>query len=581
MGVLAVLIVAGMGLIMRNAYLITTTGNPVLETPVPGLDIDLHWQTADELLAEASEREPRFALISPSAPLFPSYLALAKTVFGDSMLSQRALMSVWGMLTILLLMGTVYRLEDGRLGATAVITGALAAFYPALIYFDTQLLKASLELTLLSCWLFVWAKSPRLEDGRAYFVWCLAQSVLVAALLMSQLNAFLYGVILILLLGCERKRAWPQKLSGMGVVVVVMLLAVGLFSTRDHFSSAPHPIYAPVFGIHIHVGFHEQATGYYYGVKGIPGFPFGHTFITRVVAETRQKRPLTFAESDRYWREQAWNFIKENPERAWELVRTKLWYALQSFEVKGNDFFESLLTQSALLRATPLRIGWLLVLAPFGVVWFIRKRRPRTLLLLLGLIISVLLSVSLTFVTWRYRLHMLLPLFILAGTGAAELVGLGRLAWARSWRPLRWAWLPLLVSMALASVSFAPVPDGVRSYMQGRDRINNSLRERAVFWQGKLAEAEQAPERMVYLWKLHRHSQAFLVAQALVEDPERANATSRMYYVRYLAWLGWHENVRELLLRLRREDPQAYDELLRALPPKIREWVHALRLHRA
>jgi hypothetical protein len=89
-------------------------------------------------------------------PLYPLFLTLVFSLFGDGFLAPRISQLLLGLLTIGVMCGAAFRIVDGprkdRLsgGAIAVVSGAMAILYGQFVLYEGMLLATALEIVILT-----------------------------------------------------------------------------------------------------------------------------------------------------------------------------------------------------------------------------------------------------------------------------------------------------------------------------------------------------------------------------------------------------------------------------------------------
>jgi hypothetical protein len=535
--------------VLRLAYVAESRVEPDLRTPTPGLDIDLHWQAAGELLAHAAGQPP-FALMMTSSIGHPLFLAASRTVLGDVGERHRQVRAVLFSVTPVLL-GLAAFLITSRLLA-AVATGLAAATMPSLVYFDTVLLKVAPEMCALSLSLVLVLAATR--GGVLRWPWrlALACGVLLGAVLLSQGGGLFYAFVVAGYLLTLTRTAWRVRLSSVLLLLAVVLTCGWLRPHLGLLVGIRAPTCLPVSGIHAAIGNHAGASGTYSALPAVPNYPYGHTFVSRLVAEVEQGRALTPEQANAYYWRQAYAFCSTQPGAAVALWGRKVRLLFGSFEPKDNHFWGDLERRSRLLHCLPVRFGTVLMFASLGAWSLWASGKKRVLLLLLPLLLAVAIANLVTFVNWRYRLPLLVPLLPLAGAGVAELVSR-----ARCWRVraqelwhlrLSRALPPVLLIAATALLTFAPVGADVVAVSFRKSEVNRRHSLQAETLASELGQLARVPAltaaqqwRKVRLLRgLERHGEAFVELRELIKRGP-APAAAGGLYLEYLAWLGERE----------------------------------------
>ncbi len=571
----APIVVLAAGLALRLAFVAETKGLPHFRTPPPGLDVDLHWQAASYILA--GERDGVFELMIPSAPLFPYLLALLRWLLGDSIALIRVVFACGSVVCGLFLLAVVARMV--RYGPAVLGVALLWALNPTLIYFDTMLVKATVELLLLAAVLLLVIRSDARSPGGAYADTATA-GVLLALLSLSQLSALLYGAAVALYLTLKHSDKRHGILLGL-VLVVPIALAQFAFARRS--PTSERLTFWPQSGVHIRIGMHAQANGQYSRLPEIPNYPYGHTLVARMVAERTTGRRLTPARADRHYTQAALRFARAEPGVAAAILLKKVRLFLSHHEPMGNDYLYHVRTLSDVLKL-PALFALVLFLAIVGAL---AQRRARLeILLLVALVGCVLVGNLISFVNWRYRLHAIVPLLVLAGLGFR-----GVALMFRAWRIRRyragnatssggtwWFLLPLAPASLVLLVSLIPAPARDRANQMRVARENEARALRSEDLQARLRslpeDRSSLQERLALLHMLMRFTEArravekqlttaagTIPASSLTAE----NTLALQRWLVYLLWANEYGRVAEVLGRIAQQSPREFELLLKRM----------------
>lgn len=562
---------------LRLEFVRQTQGIPEFRTPPPGLDVDLHWQAAQEL-RRRDGTGPNFALRMASAPGHIAFLALNQAVLGDSLVRHRVLRSLLGAVSTLLIYWASWSLTRSRWAALA--SGLAAASLPSLVYFQTMVLKPALSLPLLALLLAVVFRpvAPTRPLGLGIGV-----GAVVGLLWVIQRNTFLYLLVLIVYFAADPSQKAKNRLRTVLATGLAFAMVAWAVPAMPKLLGISPPLFLPVAGVHARVGFHSGANGAYHALEGIPDLPYGHAFVSRLRAEIETGRMLTPAEADRHHLARSWRFVRENRGEASTLVLRKLALLFNDYEVKGNQQLDRIRSEAPILDRLPLGFGSLLILAIWGVVAVVEQGRRRALIPLLGIAAAVVAANVLTFVTWRYRIDLVVPMLVLAGPGALwlarGLIDLGRSGPGRRRRIGGFGRRVLLPAVIAAVIAFRPVdPELDATASRGAQR-NAELSRRAEVTKARLAEIECAGDpargetlRVRLLVRLHRHSEAFQRIEGMLAQG-RFDPLLIARFLTYLAWLDEPGRAAGLLSRLERQAPGVRAAALRRLDPLVGAWL--------
>ncbi|MGO9836392.1 MAG: hypothetical protein ACLP1X_19500 [Polyangiaceae bacterium] len=564
--------VAAVALLMRLWFIAETRGVPAFRTPGPGSDIDLHLQAAREI---RRGMVPHFALMEMSAPLHAFVLAIEQSLVGESMLRLRLVAAPVGALTAALIHRVAFARTRSRWAAIGV--GLMAAFLPSLIYFDTMLLKVSLEILLLASILAVVSALQEISGTRRRVAFGVALGLLLATLCLSQRNALVEIGTLMLFLATDRSSATRQRLATLVPAAAILAACLGIFAMRDRLGPSTAHTFLPQAGIHFREGFRPDRVGPS-NVPGIASVGRDHVFMTRILGEQELGRPLTPSETDAHQIAVGLRSIAEHPYMAAMTLGAKVLLFWNDAEQKVHANSFRLLCSVAWALRAPVGFGTLAVLASLGVVKLFETRASRVLWLPCGLVAAVFVVNMLGLVTARYRLHAVVPMLLLSGSGMVLVVE--RL---RS-RVLRRAWVPLAVALAAAAVAYGPLPAEVRTTPTPLELMDGQ----SLHTEAKLVELasldgtdeEASLHRIRLLIALRRDSEAFAMLTPLVGGPHPVDLWAARTWLDYLLLLGEYDQAGAFIDRMNRRDPNLGARLLYGRQAPLQWVLDVLVLHR-
>lgn len=565
---LAIFLVA---LLLRSGFVAETLEIPVYRSPTPGMDIDLHWQGARLLNQDATTDSPYFELMQISAPLHVHWLAFLQKILGDeSLLPHRLVNAFIGSLNAVLAF-LVLRILIGRRLVCAIVALVWAGL-PSLIYFDTTLHKSVLALCVYWMLMALVLRPHRAPRTPELFLEGAGVGLLTSLLFLSQMNTFLYLLAIVPFLLMNTELRAPQRLTQILGAVLVFAAIVVPFQNRTSIANQAYPWYLPLSGIHLRLGFHEGATGGYSPYKEIDSFPYGHTFQARLYVETQLGRSVTPWEADRFLRDEALIFVTSHPSEAMRIALAKVGIFFNNFETKGVEYLDQIETDSRILAHDPLGFGILVVFAGVGIVQLVLQRKFRLLYLLVALVGASLAANVLTFVTWRYRLHALVPLTLLAGLGVQHFIdGTVRLFGDKASASLATVAGILLPIVFCGWLTYRDVLVDERAGYLEQARFNADLSVASLDWKARLAEIDPDDQdrdaqldRAMLHRRLHQYTEAFELLQTAgacdhpIERLEPCRA-----YVLLLIWLGNYDEAARAMGDI--TDPTTYLGIVRRL----------------
>lgn len=572
-------------LLLQGAFLFETQAFPDFRQPLPGLDINLHWQAARQLRS-GGLKEPNVEAAMLSAPLPMLWLAATQELLGESMWPHRILYCLLGTVAV----GVLFSL--GRVLTGSVLGGATAAgllaLQPTFVYSSSLPLKTTVDLLLLASGLLLTLRAhvaftPSAAAARA----TLAAALFLVAALNQWASLGPWLVVIASVAARHRPRPGGRAVTLVPLVVALALLPLVRSALGDLSAPSGAPWCWPQWGIHMLIGAQPGATGVYQPVPGIQSSPRGHTLEARLAAEARLGGPTTPDEADAFFSAQTRAAAAADPSRALRLLWRKVRLFFNAFEPKENFFVDELRQRSAVLRRMPQAWGWLVVLAAAGAAALAQRRQWALLTLLMGLLSATAVATVLTFVTARYRFAAVIPLALLAAQAVVAAAGVARrllLAGRQGIVQSTPAASVMLLAGALAAwVAFGEVISPAdRAAMLQRARANVRGSERAIRLEERLAalraegiQSDTARREEIRLVRaLSRDSQALALArERLQEQPDEAESATIV--IEYLILLGSYDEAARLASRLDRDGIAKPAELAQALPPNIRRaFVH-------
>jgi 4-amino-4-deoxy-L-arabinose transferase-like glycosyltransferase/Flp pilus assembly protein TadD len=345
------------------------------------------------------------------APLYPYFLAGVYRLFGhhlDIVYLLQVLLACAGCMAL-------YKAGEALGGRTLGLSAAfLAAIYGVFIFYDVQIQKESLAVTIIT--FLLWSVIAAREQNRTR-VW-FTVGVLCGLLSLLRENALFLAPFLLLLTFRRRTPVGPslKKCGFFAVGLAIILLPVAVRNSMLGGGFLPTTFQG---GTNFYIGNNPQANGTYQPV--VPGkqMPYYERREPVRIAEQEAGRPLTPAEVSGYWLKKSWAWIKQHPADYLRLQFKKFlmywsWYewpdALDYYYIKES---------SPVIAASLLEFSGLFLLAMIGL-WMIRSQ-VRKWAPVLVLVLVWMASVVIFFLFSRYRLPSLPGLMLLAAVPIASL----------------------------------------------------------------------------------------------------------------------------------------------------------------
>lgn len=362
------------------------------------------------------------------APLYPYLLGIALRLFGGGLLAARLLQAVYGAVTPVVVYFLGRRIA-GR--ASGLVSAAIAAAYPIFMYFDNELLIASL-IVLLDVLIVI--ALLRADEHPIWTRW-LGAGALLGASAIARPNVLVFAPFVLLWAWLsERWRGAGERsdisrcrvtrlscggpgrtaLARFAVFAVGIVLVVAPVTLRNYLIGDDFVLVASQGGVNFYIGNNENADG---ASAVLPELGEAWEYDDAVrVAEREEGRQLKPSEVSAYWYAKGRRFLAGHPGEAARLYLKKAVLLLDSFELPNNKDVYYFGAISPLFRA----LRWLGfgVVAPLALLgaWAVRRKR-RELSLFLIFMASYSATILLFFVNARYRMPLLPFLIVLAGAG--------------------------------------------------------------------------------------------------------------------------------------------------------------------
>ncbi|MCH7703259.1 MAG: glycosyltransferase family 39 protein, partial [Planctomycetes bacterium] len=330
------------------------------------------------------------------APLYPYFLALIQWFIGPSLFALRLVQALTGASSCVFVFVAASRLVSSRAGLAA---GVLLALYPPAIFYDGLIQKTSLALLLLSALLAVLAGLQARSRWSGY----LGAGVLMGLLGLTRENALVLAVVVLAWLwlgpridvndrarfgatnamrrplphgrGSDKRdriahgrfRSRARNSAAFIVGIALILLPVAL---RNHAVGGEFTLTTVQMGPNFYIGNHDGATGRYIALQpGHESPPFERQDAKRL-AQRALGRSLSDGEVSRYWLDQSFDYIREQPIDWMVLLATKWMLVWNAYEIPDVESYAIYGQWSSLLAAlgTVFHFGVLCPLAVLGLI---------------------------------------------------------------------------------------------------------------------------------------------------------------------------------------------------------------------
>ena len=392
----ALLIIVLLALAVRMSYLSSITDHPEFRTPM----LDARWfhEQAEKIL-DRSWTGPESVF---RGPLYPVFLAALYKMAGTDPAVARVFQLLLGCLTV----GLLYLLAKSVFDTTTGLLAALlAAFYSVLIYFEGEILIASILPLLATLILLAILRADR---SGAVFPSLLAGAAL-GLFAIARPNILLFLPPAMIWLGRGGRRKAVLFLAG-------ALLLVAPVTARNRAVSGEWILVSSQGGLNFYLGNHPTADGLHAVFPGLASWK--NDDVERVTAARLGHAPSP-GEMSRFWFRESWREIRDDPSAFLTGLVRKTYFFFSAAEIGNNRDIRLYRNSNPVLSLPLVSFGVLFPLAVAGVLMGGRRNRKRELLSLYGVFYAF--SVILFFVCARFRIPILPALFPLAAHGLVSI----------------------------------------------------------------------------------------------------------------------------------------------------------------
>ena len=402
-------------------------------------------------------------------PVYPHFLALVYRLTGGSYVAARVVQMGVGLVSAFL-MWLFARALFGRV--VGLIAAAFMAVYWIFIYYEGQLEGPVLEVLCL----LVFMHGLRLWVNRPGHARAFATGLVFGLFVLLRPNAILVTPVLLAWMAWVLwRRGELRRLVTTGCLTCVgAALVIAPATIRNYRASGEFCLVTFGGPVNLYMGNNQYADSTtptipelieFTGARTWTGFHY--PMIVRGIARKLGKDTITYAEAGRYFKQRAWEYIKNHPGKTAERVVKRALLFWGPMEVTSNDVTHYTKRNSLTLRYMP---GFpvvfslsLLGLLLFATAGHVRGRQPsgafedRQRLEMAALIVAFVLAYFATFlpfiVSCRFRVPLTPFLALFAGYA---LWRVGRFIAAREVAAaLLWAGIGAGL-LGLCSIRFAP-----------------------------------------------------------------------------------------------------------------------------
>ncbi len=392
---------------LRLTLIATTRNDPVFQLPMLDAEYLVEW--ARGLLESSPWMSPEDDTYFRT-PLYAWFLAAAFALPGPDLLIARAIQAVLGSFAVTWLAQIAGRRFSPAAGWATGLLGAAA--WP-LLYFGRELLIVPLAFFLGAALLRV-LDGARPDSGPLRW---LSAGILIGLGAVARANflvALLPAVAWVFVNG--RSRAAGR----VGLLAAGIALCVAPITIRNLVVSGEPVLLSSQGGLNLWIGNHPEADGM---SASVPGFSSWRNEDLEAALARELGHPPSAAEQDTYWRAKFTAALQDRPASFLGGMIRKTYFFLQGYEIRNNVDLYFVRDRNALLRLPLPDFGWVAPLAFVGLIAAWPRRRELIHVSLYAL--AMAFGVVLFFVCSRYRLPAWPAFLVLAGGGAAAVLGPG------------------------------------------------------------------------------------------------------------------------------------------------------------
>jgi len=404
--------------VLRFLYVLDLRASPLSEAPM--LDEFYHVEWAKSLAGGDWIGSEAFF----RAPLYPYVLGAAFALFRGSAFAARIVQVTYGALTPVVVLLLSRRFLPRR---SSIAAALVACVYPFLIYFDNELLIASLVVLLD---LLLLLAIVRADEVPSWGRW-LGAGVLMGLSAIARPNVLVFAPLVLAWVWWRERAPRPAPASRGRVsriccstpartaaarfacFVAGVVLVVSPVTVRNYLLDGDFVPIASQGGVNFYIGNNEHADGISALVPEL-GIGWENDEAIRF-AERAVGRPLKPSGVSSYWYGRGREFIFRHPGAAARLLLKKLLLFWDRFELANNKDVYYFARMSVVYRA----LAWLSfgVIGPLSLLGAWVLRRKPVPVLLIAFVFSYMGGVLAFFVNARYRLPVV-PCLIMFAIGA-------------------------------------------------------------------------------------------------------------------------------------------------------------------
>ncbi|MFT7680416.1 MAG: tetratricopeptide (TPR) repeat protein [Planctomycetota bacterium] len=394
---------------LRWIHVFGMAASPYFDAPV--MDPLFHVEWARALAKGETFLEGPFF----RAPLYPWFLGLVQSVFGESLLVPRLLQGLLGGLTTALVYGLGRQLF-GR--AVATVAGLLAATSWVLIYFDGELLIPALYVPLVLAGLLASLRLAAAPSAEARSRWAMGAGLVLGLAAIARPNVLLFMPFLALWIW---RRGEARDARAALLFSVALMAPIAPISIYNRIAGGEWVLISSQAGVNLWIGNNPLSDGSTAIVPGTQGGWWEGFYGARDMARAEAGEPLSDAGISRHYTGKVLDWIAQEPGDFVGHLFWKLRLFWLDWELGNNQEIRFFANRFNPLSRISLPFS---VLAGLGLVGaaLAAARRGRESFPLWGFLLAYTASVVGFFVCSRFRVPVLPVLMVFAAHALVSLV---------------------------------------------------------------------------------------------------------------------------------------------------------------
>lgn len=341
-------------------------------------------------------------------PLYAYFLGLLLKLFKNNLFSVYLFQYLLGAANCVLVYFIARRIFNQK---TGLISGLLCACCGLFIFYDALLIYTSLSLFLNSLlFLFILGIADKPDNNKLFWL-----GIFLGICVITQASIGLFGILAIIWVLKRQGAGWTELFRKFLFFLLGLGIIVGSVTLKNFLAEKDFVLVAGNVGFNFYSGNNPQANGTFYCPPNIALNQEDMFRDSRIIASAQTGRDLKTSEVSAFWFNKSLTFIRNEPVKWLGLLSRKINYAFGSREFIHDLEYNFLSDKIRIFKVVFMDLRFILPFSLLGA-FLAFKKFPQSALLYLALISSAF-SISLFFVTARYRMVMLPYLLIFAAFG--------------------------------------------------------------------------------------------------------------------------------------------------------------------